>query len=120
MTPLKGPEAAGKEHPQLTECLPDLVQPESRYAAFIPGGYSESRCIKLRGRPMMYAVMLLAGTAIMFFGYDASVMAQVNSNKDYLRLMGLDLALSSDSAFLSGIVRIWFGGFAIGAPLGGS
>lgn len=69
---------------------------------------------------MMYAVLLLAGTAIMFFGYDASVMSQVNSNKDYLRLMHLEGGTSGDSAFIGGIVSIWFLGFAIGGLLVGA
>jgi MFS family permease len=98
----------------------DLVQPESRLASFIPGEYSKSRCLRIRGRPMMFAILLLAGTAIMFFGYDASVMSQVNSNKDYLHLMGLDGGTSGDAAFIGGIVSVWFLGFAIGGLLVGS
>jgi len=68
---------------------------------------------------MMYAILALAGTAIMFFGYDASVMSQVNTNSDYLRLMGAAGGTSRDSAAVGGIVSIWFGGFAIGAILVG-
>lgn len=63
---------------------------------------------------MMYAVLALAGCAIMFFGYDASVMSQVNTNQDYLRLMGAAGGTSRDSAAIGGIVSVWFGGFAIG------
>jgi MFS family permease len=97
----------------------DFVQPEAHWARYIPGGYSKSRCLRLHGTPMMCAVLFLAGTAIMFFGYDASVMSQVNSNPDYLHLMGLEGGTSSDSAFIGGIVSIWFLGFAIGGLLVG-
>lgn len=106
---------------QIEQQLPaDLIQHESTFARYIPGGYSKSRCMRMRGKPMMAAVLLLAGTAILFFGYDASVMAQVNSNKDYLHLMGLEEGNSADAAFIGGIVSIWFLGFAIGALLVGA
>ena len=55
----------------------------------------------------------------MFFGYDASVMSQVNTNPDYLRLMGADSGSDRDSAAVGGIVSVWFGGFGIGAILVG-
>lgn len=97
----------------------NIYQPESRLARYIPGGYSESRCLKLTGRSMLYAILGVAGTAIMFFGYDASIMAQVNTNKDYLRLMGAANGTDRDSAAVGGIVSVWFGGFAIGALLVG-
>ena len=67
----------------------------------------------------MYAILFLAGTSIMFFGYDASVMSLVNSNPDYLHLMGAAGGTSRDSALVGGIVSIWFAGFAIGALLVG-
>ena len=98
--------------------VPFAYRPESRFSHYIPGGYSQSRCLKLRGRPMMYAVLLLAGLSIMFFGYDASVMSQINTNQNYLDLMGLPNALSGnngDAAGVGGLVSVWFGGFAIGA-----
>jgi hypothetical protein len=63
----------------------DVVQPESQVAKYIPGGYSKSRCVKLRGRPIMYAVLLLAGISIMFFGYDASVIAPAEGNESVER-----------------------------------
>jgi hypothetical protein len=91
---------------------------ESRLAKYIPGGYSPKRCLKYRGRPMMYLVLLFAGVSILFFGYDASVMSQVNTNQDYLDLMGASNALKGDSgqaALVGGLVSIWFLGFAIGA-----
>lgn len=98
----------------------DVFQPESRLSKYIPGGYSSSRCLQLRGRRMMYAVLFLAGISITFFGYDASVMSQVNTNEDYLRLMGADSGSKRDSAAVGGIVSIWFGGFGIGALMVGS
>ncbi|KAE8445931.1 hypothetical protein EG329_012710 [Mollisiaceae sp. DMI_Dod_QoI] len=64
---------------------------------------------------MMYAILSLAGCAIMFFGYDASVMSLVNTNKDYLTLMGAASGSNRDSAAIGGLVSLWFGGFAIGA-----
>ena len=68
----------------------------------------------------MYAVMLLAGAGILFFGYDAAVMSQVNTNENYLKLMGADGGTTADSALIGGIVSVWFGGFAIGALIVGS
>jgi MFS family permease len=50
----------------------------------------------------------------MFFGYDASVMSQVNTNPDYLTKMGTNGGTARDSAAIGGIVSVWFGGFAIG------
>ena len=46
---------------------------EPHWSRYIPGGYSPSRCIPWHGKPMMYAILAVAGCAIMFFGYDASV-----------------------------------------------
>lgn len=47
-------------------------------------------------------------------------MSQVNTNSNYLRLMGADSGSNRDAAAVGGIVSIWFGGFAIGALLVGS
>ena len=66
----------------------------------------------------MYLVLCLAGTSILFFGYDASVMSQVNTNQNYLNLMGAPDALTGnngDAALVGGLVSIWFLGFLIGA-----
>lgn len=41
-------------------------------------------------------------------------MSQVNTNSDYLRLMGADSGSDRDSAAVGGIISVWFGGFAIG------
>jgi len=65
----------------------------------------------------MYAILSLAGCAIMFFGYDASVMSLVNTNQDYLHLMGAASGSKRDSAAIGGLVSLWFGGFAIGKLL---
>lgn len=46
----------------------DFYEPDWAISKYIPGGYSPSRCLKLRGRAMMYAVLTLAGTAVLFFG----------------------------------------------------
>jgi MFS family permease len=67
---------------------------------------------------MMYLVLLFAGVCILFFGYDASVMSQVNTNQNYLNLMGAPNAQkgsSRDAALVGGLVSVWFLGFAIGA-----
>lgn len=90
------------------------VTAESKYAAYIPGGYSPSRCIKLKGRRMMYAILALAGCSILFFGYDAGVMALVNVNSDYLQHMGAQGGTARDSAAVGGLVSLWFAGFGIG------
>jgi hypothetical protein len=87
---------------------------ESSLSKYIPGGYSPSRCLKLSGKPMMYTILSLAGCAIMFFGYDASVMSLVNTNKNYLHLMGAASGSKRDSAAIGGLVSLWFGGFAMG------
>ncbi|KAL9077932.1 MAG: hypothetical protein Q9157_003139 [Trypethelium eluteriae] len=47
-------------------------------------------------------------------------MSQVNTNKDYLRVMGAASGSKRDSAAVGGIVSLWFGGFAIGALMVGS
>jgi hypothetical protein len=65
----------------------------------------------------MYAILSLAGCAIMFFGYDASVMSLVNTNKNYLYLMGAASGSKRDSAAIGGLVSLWFGGFAMGKSL---
>ncbi|OJJ45852.1 hypothetical protein ASPZODRAFT_98807 [Penicilliopsis zonata CBS 506.65] len=68
---------------------------------------------------MVNAILLLAGIAIMFFGYDSSCMSQINTNANYLTLMGLDSGSARDSAAVGGLVSLWFGGFGIGAVLTG-
>ena len=91
-----------------------MLADESSLSKYIPGGYSPSRCLKLSGKPMMYAILSLAGCAIRFFSYDASVMSLVNTNQDYLHLMGAGSGSKRDSAAIGGLVSLWFGGFAMG------
>ncbi|KAJ5948081.1 hypothetical protein N7466_001096 [Penicillium verhagenii] len=87
---------------------PQIYREEPSWAKLIPGGYSPSRCMKLRGRPMINAILLLAGTSIMFFGYDSSCMSQVDTNSDYLRYMGTDSGSARDSAAVGGLLGcIW-------------
>jgi hypothetical protein len=113
----------GIDSPKIYQSLSNLIMlyasvlmlaDESSLSKYIPGGYSPSRCLKLSGKPMMYAILSLAGCAIMFFGYDASVMSLVNTNKDYLHLMGAGSGSKRDSAAIGGLVSLWFGGFAMG------
>ena len=93
---------------------------EARFASYIPGGFSPSRCMGLRGRAMTYAIFLFSGCAILFFGYDTAVMSQVNDNEDYLRRMGISSGSDRDAAAIGGLVSLWFGGFAIGMSLIGN
>ncbi|KAJ9144115.1 MFS monosaccharide transporter [Pleurostoma richardsiae] len=112
-------EKAETNHLELFNDQDGLFREEAPWARYIPG-YSPKRCISLRGRPMVYAILGLAGMSILFFGYDASVMSQVNSNPDYLRLMGTNSGSGRDAAAVGGLVSLWFGGFAIGAIMTGS
>ena len=63
---------------------------------------------------MMYAILALAGCAIIFFGYDAGIMALVIVNDDYLRTMGTASGSERDAAANGGLVSLWFGGFLVG------
>lgn len=63
---------------------------------------------------MINSILLLAGISIMFFGYDSSCMSQVNTNSDYLRLMGTNSGSARDSAAVGGLVTLWFAGFGVG------
>lgn len=66
---------------------------------------------------MNNAILLLAGVAILFFGYDSSCMSQINTNTNYLKLMGLDNGTDRDSAAIGGLVSFFFVGFGIGRAL---
>lgn len=63
---------------------------------------------------MAYAIYLFAGCGILFFGYDTSVMSQVNNNADYQKVMGVAGGSGRDAAAIGGLVSLWFGGFGIG------
>lgn len=69
---------------------------------------------KVCGMPMLAAVLALAGTCLMFFGYDAAVMSLVNVNPDYLRHMGSDGGTDNGSVRVGGLVSFWFLGLLIG------
>ncbi|KAJ9221652.1 low-affinity glucose transporter HXT3 [Paecilomyces variotii] len=101
------------------ESTEDIFRPEAPFAKYIPGGYSPSRCLRLKGRPMTYAIFVFAGCAITFFGYDTAVMSQVNNNSDYQQRMGFANGTDRDAAAIGGMVSLWFAGFAIGALLVG-
>ncbi|KAG1870516.1 hypothetical protein C8R48DRAFT_597099 [Suillus tomentosus] len=98
------------------------VTPEWWMSKYLPS-YSATRMFKFRN-PNSYnwANNLLAGLAILFYGYDQGVMSQVNLNEDYLKLMGIypTTGNSRNLAALGGIVSVYYGGSLIGALLGGS
>jgi hypothetical protein len=91
-----------------------IVTAEPAWAKYIPGGYSPSRCLKLSGKPMVASVLALAGTCLLFFGYDAAVMSLVNINPDYLQHMNSASGTENDAARVGGVVSFWFLGFLIG------
>ncbi|KAK9366789.1 general substrate transporter [Lipomyces kononenkoae] len=97
----------------------NIFRSEPAFAKYIPGGFSPSRCIRLSGMSMSYAIFAFAGCAITFFGYDTAVMSQVNNNPDYQQRMGVSGGTSRDAAAIGGLVSLWFGGFAIGAIMVG-
>jgi MFS family permease len=92
----------------------NLLAEESTFSKYIPGAYSPSRCLRLSGKPMMSAILLLAGCVIMFFGYDASVMSLINTNEDYLGLMRQHRDPSGPLQPLA-LVSLWYLGFGTGA-----
>ncbi|KAJ9611630.1 hypothetical protein H2200_004814 [Cladophialophora chaetospira] len=96
------------------------IQDEPAWSKYIPGGYSRSRCLKLSGMPMVACILVLAGTCLFFFGYDAAVMSLVNINPDYLKVVDSAGGTNNDAARIGGIVSFWFLGFLIGALLAGS
>lgn len=63
---------------------------------------------------MIVSILALAGTCILFFGYDAAVMSLVNTNPDYLQHMDSANGTENDAARVGGIVSFWFLGFLIG------
>ncbi|KIK40141.1 hypothetical protein CY34DRAFT_807508 [Suillus luteus UH-Slu-Lm8-n1] len=98
------------------------VTPEWWMSKYLPS-YSAARMFRFNN-PNSYnwANNLLAGLAILFYGYDQGVMSQVNLNEDYLKLMGIypTTGNSRNLAALGGIVSVYYGGSLIGALLGGS
>jgi len=63
---------------------------------------------------MVSSILALAGTCLLFFGYDAAVMSLVNINPDYLKHMDSASGSDRDAARVGGIVSFWFLGFLIG------
>lgn len=96
--------------------------PEWKYAKFFPGGYSPSRQVPFKGQNMSWAVNIVAGIAIMFYGFDQGVMSGVNNTIDYQQRMGIfsQPQTDGDAAKIGGIVAVYYGGTFIGALLGGS
>lgn len=107
----------------------DSTTPESRpmtlewkYAKYFPGAYNRKRQLPCTGHTMTWAVNLIAGIAIMFYGFDQGVMSGVNNTHDYQRRMGIlsDPQTESDAAKIGGIVAVYYGGTLIGALIAGS
>ncbi|KAG2037042.1 hypothetical protein BDR03DRAFT_864791 [Suillus americanus] len=99
-----------------------LAAPQWWMSKYLPS-YSARRMFKFNNaNSYNWANNLLAGLAILFYGYDQGVMSQVNLNEDYLKLMGIypTMGNSRNLAALGGIVSVYYGGSLIGALLGGS
>ncbi|KAG0151094.1 hypothetical protein CROQUDRAFT_37395 [Cronartium quercuum f. sp. fusiforme G11] len=92
------------------------------YARYFPGGYDPRRQLPLKGKTLNIAINLVAGLAIMFYGFDQGVMSGVNNTEDYRRLMGVDSSpqTARDSARLGGIVAVYYAGTLVGALVAGS
>lgn len=102
--------------------FPEL--PEPFWSKFIPPIYNEKRVINLSAFQMKWLVQVVAGIAVLFFGFDQGVMSGVNESKDYLRLMGTASGINGneterDSAAIGGIVAIYYLGTLLGGFLGG-
>ncbi|KII91995.1 hypothetical protein PLICRDRAFT_102899 [Plicaturopsis crispa FD-325 SS-3] len=113
-------EATTEFHENLDDDVPPL--PEWWASKFLPG-YSDKRMLEFKNPNHYYwAINLLAGLAILFYGYDQGVMSQVNLNQDYLTRMGIYPTEGNprNLAALGGIVSVYYGGSLIGALIGGS
>ncbi|PLW58331.1 hypothetical protein PCANC_00559 [Puccinia coronata f. sp. avenae] len=95
---------------------------EWKYAKFFPGGYSPNRQLPFKGQSMVWAVNIVAGIAIMFYGFDQGVMSGVNNTLNYQHEMGIFSQPQSeaDAAKIGGIVAVYYVGTFIGALIGGS
>ncbi|KAJ1017773.1 hypothetical protein NDA16_005091 [Ustilago loliicola] len=96
--------------------FPELAEPF--WSKFVPNVYSEQRVLNLLAFQMKWAVQVVAGIAVLFFGFG------VNESKDYLRLMGTASGVNGseterDSAAIGGIVAIYYLGTLLGGLLGG-
>ncbi|KAL5498386.1 hypothetical protein ACEPAH_2528 [Sanghuangporus vaninii] len=87
--------------------------------------------LNLTGRPLVWAINLVAGIAIFFFGYDQGMMSGVNTSPDYVERMKIGfstyegpsqgfVAVITDPTKQGGIVSIYYFGTLIGALWGGS
>ncbi|KAF7969166.1 hypothetical protein HWV62_28222 [Athelia sp. TMB] len=98
-----------------------LPVPQWWLAKYLPG-YSPKRMLEFKSaRTYYWAINLLAGLAILFYGYDQGVMSLVNLNEDYLTKMGIYPTVGNqrNTAALGGIVAVYYGGSLIGALFGG-
>ncbi|KAI8445002.1 general substrate transporter [Phakopsora pachyrhizi] len=96
-------------------------QPEWKYAKYFPGAYSSDRQLPFKGKKMNLAISLIAGVAIMFYGYDQGVMEGVSTSPDYQMTIGVfnDVPTARDSATIGGAVATYYIGTLIGALIGG-
>jgi MFS family permease len=60
-----------------------------------------------------FQVVMFSSTAIALYGYDQGMMSLINTNKDYLRTMGLE----EESPQVGVIVSVYYLGCAVGAVL---
>lgn len=102
--------------------FPELAEPF--WSKYVPPIYSEKRVLNLSAFQMKWAVQVVAGIAVMFFGFDQGVMSGVNESSDYLRLMGTASGVNGketerDSAAVGGIVAVYYLGTLLGGLLGG-
>ncbi|KAG0151084.1 hypothetical protein CROQUDRAFT_37230 [Cronartium quercuum f. sp. fusiforme G11] len=95
---------------------------EWKYSKYFPGGYNPRRQLPLQGQRMTWALNLIAGIAIMFYGFDQGVMSGVNNTPNYQSRMGIfsHPQTDNDSAKIGGIVAVYYGGTLIGALIGGA
>ena len=94
-----------------------------KYEKWFPGGHNKNRMIKFKSPKTMYkTINLFAGVAIMFYGYDQGVMALVNLNPEYQRVMGINPIEGNQRnvAAEGGIVAVYYCGTLIGALVAGS
>ncbi|KNF00535.1 hypothetical protein PSTG_06227 [Puccinia striiformis f. sp. tritici PST-78] len=97
---------------------------EWKYAKFFPGGYSPNRQVPFKGKSMTWAVNIVAGIAIMFYGFDQGVMSGVNNTVNYQEKMGIfsQPQTEGDAAKIGGLLirRLFSQGTFVGALIGGS
>ncbi|KAH9457704.1 hypothetical protein Pst134EB_010023 [Puccinia striiformis f. sp. tritici] len=95
--------------------------PQWKYAKFFPGGYSPNRQVPCKGKSMTWAVNIVAGIAIMFYGFDQGVMSGVNITPNYQEEMGIfsQPQTEGNAAKIGGIVAVYYAGAFVGALIGG-